>query len=42
VTKLLSRDFHRERVYTDDTGVARRIWNSPASATLRVMLELKY
>jgi len=41
-TNLLSRDFHSERVFTDDTGVSRRIWNSPASPTLRVMLELKY
>jgi len=39
---LLGQDFHSERVYTDANGQSRRIWDSPASPSVRLTLELRY
>jgi len=39
---LLSQDFHSERGYTEAGGQSRRTWESPASPSVRLTLELRY
>lgn len=34
--------FHSERIYTDASGEGRRIWNSPATPSVRLTLEMRY
>jgi outer membrane receptor for ferrienterochelin and colicins len=42
VNNLLSQDFHTERIYSDASGDSRRIWNSPASPSVRITLEMSW